>query len=523
MNKNMWRFGSRLLLMTLSLGTLFACVEEFQDIGIGIVDNNRFDTERYVSVVEASTVDTQSLKADGLELANQRLNQYLLGVYNSPLFGKLEGNIVSQLSLPSNLSRESNFYGADTIVISTVDTVVLNLPFQYSLDGRYDNGSPRYAIDSIIGNQDEAFDLKIYRLETYLNVFNPSNPAEFNSYYSDRVYDYSDLLNATNDYTFKFSSTDSLSVIKRRSYDTGEVYDIDTLNSETPFPTITIPLNKDYFDQNFVQKFDDVEFDTQNAFADYFRGIFIESSGDDGALLSLPLDAASVNVYYTNTVLVQSSQRVLDTLKKTVNFPLGGIRTNQYLRSNTPSRNSENLYLQGAGGSEVRVSLFGEDTDNSGLPDELEELRTKDWVINEASLSFYIDTDVYDLSQDSIPYRLFIYRDVGEENGVQTLDMMLDGDASIGGRLERDTINDYWRYKLRVTKYITDLMRDDAVFPLNDLRIKIISPTDIPGDTLVRPYNWTGKGVVLHGANSQDLDRKLKLEIFYSKLNALEE
>lgn len=528
MNKNMWRFGSRLLLMTLSLGTLFACVEEFQDIGIGIVDNNRFDAERYVSTVEASTLDVERLKADGLDLPNQRLGQYLLGVYNSPLFGKLEGNIVSQLSLLSNLSRYTGQYGSDTIVVSTMDTVVLNLPFQYSLDGRYDNGTPRYVIDSIIGNQDEAFDLKVYRLDTYLNVFNPTNPSEYNTYYSDRSYNYSDLLNASSDYSFKFSSTDSLGIIKRRSYDTGEVYDIDTLNAESPFPTITIPLSKDYFDQNFVQKFDDAEFDSQNAFTDYFRGVFLEASGEDGALLSLPLDAASIDVYYTNTVMVQSSQEVLDTIKKTVNFPFGGIRTNQYLRSGSSTRNSENLYVQGAGGSEISVSLFGEDTDNSGLPDELEELRTKDWIVNEASLSFYVDTEVYDLSQDSIPYRLFVYRDLGGEDGVQTLDMIspTGGDESLDGRLERDTINNYWRYKLRITKYVTDLMRGDAAFPLNDLRVKVFSPTDVqqaPLDSIVPPYNWTGKGVVLHGANSQDLDKKLKLEIYYSKLNATEE
>jgi len=513
------------LILALGLGTLFSCEEDFQDIGVGIVDNNRFDTDKYVSEVVASSVSVERLNASGLGLANQKLDQYLLGVYNSETLGKVEGSLISQVYIPGSVSRVSTLFGADTTVVSTIDTVILHIPFQYSLDGNHENGSTKYKIDSIIGNQDASFDLKVYQLETYLNRFDPNNPSEFNIYYSDKEYSYSTLLNESSDYSYTFNTLDTLEVVKRRAYDTGEVYEIDTLNADGPIPLIRIALDKDYFLDNFVQKFDDPEFASQNAFQDYFRGLYVEATGDDGALISLPFDGAIMSIYYTNTAIDDLTGQPVDTIKRSTLFSLGGIRANNYTRTALPASNPDNLVVSGAAGSEVMVSLFGEDSDNNGVPDELEELRTKDWILNEASLSFYVDTDAYNMNQDSIPYRMFMYREI-EDEGVQTLDMLTQGDAALYGYLERDSISDFWRYKLRITNYIADLMSAEPTQTLNDLRLKIISTSDIPnfvGDSIVEPFNWTGKGVVLHGPNSSDEEKRLKLEIYYSKLNTEED
>ncbi|MGB0776875.1 MAG: DUF4270 domain-containing protein [Flavobacteriaceae bacterium] len=524
MTKRMMRLR-KVLILGLSLGTLFSCEEDFQNIGVGIVDNNRFDTDKYVSEVVASTVAIERLNASGLELQNQKLDQYLLGVYNSETLGKLEGSLISQVYIPGSVSRYSTLFGADTTIVSTIDTVILNIPFQYSLDGNHENGSTKYKIDSIIGNQDAAFNLKVYELDTYLNRFDPTNPSEVNVYYSDKEYSYSTLLNGSTDYSYTFNTLDTIEIVKRRTYDTGVVYATDTLNADGPIPLIRIALDKDYFDEHFVQKFDDPEFASQDAFQDYFRGLYIEATGDDGALLSLPFDGAVLSVYYTNTAIDDLTGQPVDTIKKSTLFSLAGIRANNYTRSAAPAADPNNLYVAGAAGNEVSLKLFGEDTDNNGVPDELEELRTKDWILNEASLSFYVDTDVYNMDQDSIPYRMFMYREI-EDEGVQTLDMMTQGDAALYGYLERDSISDFWRYKLRITNYITDLMSAEPTQTLNDLRLKIISTSDIPnfvGDSIVEPFNWTGKGVVLHGPNSSDEEKRLKLEIYYSKLNTEED
>jgi len=44
-------------------------------------------------------------------------------------------------------------------------------------------------------------------------------------------------------------------------------------------------------------------------------------------------------------------------------------------------------------GSSAVIELFGPDNDNNGVSDELEALRKKGWLINEANLVFNIDTD----------------------------------------------------------------------------------------------------------------------------------
>jgi hypothetical protein len=509
------------LLLTVSFGLLWSCEEDFQDVGIGIVDNNTFATQKYTAEVSASTVSVDRLNASGLDLEAGKLNRYLLGVYSNDNFEKLEGNVISQVFLPASLVTNTFNYGADTIAQSKIDTVLLTIPYSYSLDGTHDNGSRKYSIDSIIGNQDAEFNLNIYRLDYYLNVYNPENPSELNIYYSDQEYDYTDLLNANPGEPFKFSTTDTMTIVKRRALD-GVQYDADTLNQNEPQPKIKIALDKDYFQTNILDKLEDPEFSSQDEFTNYFRGLFMEATGEDGALLSFDLANAFVEMYYSTTVSLESTNIAFDTIKGSLNLSLGGVRANQYKRSGTPNQNDANLYLQGAAGQELRLDLFGADNDGNGTPDQLDELRTKDWILNEASLSFYIDEDVYDVENDTVPYNLYIFR-VNEDEDLQVVDVFSqEGVSSLAGGLERDTINNAWMYKLRITQYINNLVNQNLDDNVSTLGVKILNTTDYPrfaGDTVISPYGWTGKGVVLHGPNSNEESKKLKFEIFYSELN----
>jgi hypothetical protein len=103
------------LLLTVSFGLLWSCEEDFQDVGIGIVDNNTFATQKYTAEVSASTVSVDRLNASGLDLEAGKLNRYLLGVYSNDNFEKLEGNVISQVFLPASLVTNTFNYGADTI------------------------------------------------------------------------------------------------------------------------------------------------------------------------------------------------------------------------------------------------------------------------------------------------------------------------------------------------------------------------------------------------------------------------
>ncbi|MCB0464526.1 MAG: DUF4270 family protein, partial [Aequorivita sp.] len=68
----------------------------------------------------------------------------------------------------------------------------------------------------------------------------------------------------------------------------------------------------------------------------------------------------------------------------------------------------ENLYLRGGDGIISVVELFGKDNDNNGVADELQVLRDKKWIINEANLIFYVNQDLM-VGDGTEPERIMIY------------------------------------------------------------------------------------------------------------------
>ena len=61
------------------------------------------------------------------------------------------------------------------------------------------------------------------------------------------------------------------------------------------------------------------------------------------------------------------------------------------------------IVLQGAAGSEAKINLFGADTDGNGVADKIEELRARNLLINDASLTFYINQSI---DTTAVPYQI---------------------------------------------------------------------------------------------------------------------
>jgi hypothetical protein len=54
------------------------------------------------------------------------------------------------------------------------------------------------------------------------------------------------------------------------------------------------------------------------------------------------------------------------------------------------------------------------------------------------------------------------------------------------------------------------------------LGLKVFNPSDVPVnilDTKIKDFSWTPKGVVLFGQDPSFGDKRVKLEISYSKIN----
>ena len=60
------------------------------------------------------------------------------------------------------------------------------------------------------------------------------------------------------------------------------------------------------------------------------------------------------------------------------------------MRFHDTINNPKTVYLKGGAGVMAEIELF---KNNDGI-DVLEEIRSKEWLINEASLSIYIDKDM---------------------------------------------------------------------------------------------------------------------------------
>ncbi len=205
----------------------------------------------------------------------------------------------------------------------------------------------------------------------------------------------------------------------------------------------------------------------------------------------------------------------------------------------------ENLYLRGGDGIISVIDLFG-DVDNkkilngvlvdgqNGVPDELDSLRVENWLINEANLIFYVDQSKIPGGATE-PERLVIFNIT---EGTLLADYDFDptvGEAPVNavvdhlGRLERGSDENGDFYKIRITTHLSNVIRRDSLnVPLGIMVTQNVLVTDfqdlentqspgidkVPAATILSP-----QGTVLFGNNTANSEKRLKLQIYYTKPN----
>ena len=135
------------------------------------------------------------------------------------------------------------------------------------------------------------------------------------------------------------------------------------------------------------------------------------------------------------------------------------------------------------------------------------------WLINEASLTFYVDESNWDSATDTV-FKLFLYKKTPNYDS-QILDYITAASFSAAeGALQKDENGAYY-YQFRVTDYITKLLDETQSKNVDNLGLKVFANGDLPIstiDTLVTSNNWNPRGVVLDGSLT-------KLKINYSVQN----
>jgi len=493
-------------LFSLVFFTIISCEKEIENIGVNLVNNNIFSTNKDTSEVITSNENIINVPASGVD-------QYLLGVYSDNEFGTLKASIVSQLSLPA--IGDTYNYGTNY----GIDSVLVSIPYQATKEANLTDGKPKFSIDSVFGNADVAFQLGVYELKTFLNTYDPIDPSKPAIYYSDKEFQKGDTPFYLGN--FKVNPNDTVSYIKRHMPN-GTTYDIDTVKQADLSPSIRIPLNKSVIQQLFVDNASGSAFQSLDNFQHYFRGLYIEAkelTSNKSHLISLNMTNAKMTIYYSkdedeSTTGDLNNNKIFGELgvrtKHSYDFAFGAIKSNVLKRDYTVSHQSgdDRLYVQGAAGSIATIELFNNKN--------LEELQQNNWLINDANLIFYVDQNA---ASSIAPEQLFIYN---YDKNLQISDVMTEGIAATGGLLERDAQGKPYRYVFKITDYMSRVLKTDEPLDLVKIGLKVYNPSDVPTaitDVKIREYSWTPKGVVLFGHDPSFGDKRIKLEISYSKIN----
>jgi len=502
-----------------------SCEEDIDIIGSEIVGDNTF-----IEPDQTNSVVAYSRKL--LPIQTNGLSAYQLGVKNDPIYGKSTASLLSQVTL-GEVEPE---FGEGT----TLDSVVLYIPF-FSESEVVGEDTLSYSLDSVFGS--DPINISMYESNYFLRDLDPEsgfqNPQK---YYSDleKTFDNNpalvgDLIHEIENFT---PNDEGFNLV---SYNSAG----DTIN-ETVAPGLRAKLPVEFFQEKIIDKEGSSELLSNNNFKEYFRGIYFkaESANENGNFFLFNPSEANIILYYS---FDEEDEREDDNLR----LNLGGINVS-LLQDELPQNiisaienpdvenGDENLYIKGGDGIAAVIQLFGtEDNLNAnleegpnGIPDELDMLREQKPIINEANLVFYVDKDKT-AGLDNEPERVIIF---DAKNGTVLIDYVIDGlstqlplthKTSHLGPLVRDASDRGDYYKIRLTTHISDLINNDSINVPLGLMVtdNVVSPNfkslqntqepgleEVPGTSVLTP-----KGTVLHGSNSSDEDRKLKLQLYYTK------
>ena len=502
---------------------IISCEEEFTNIDTNVLANTKFSTN--ILTVEDISIENSQLQRIQTDNISRQLGQYLLGVYATEDYEKLEASVVSQLTIPDNLKVVDDIDGVSPLAITNIDTVFLKLPYQVNLN----SDSNAYELDSIFGDLDKAFTLSLYQSNTFLNFYNPKDVSKVNRFYSNDIFEKTgDLLNYKESFSFIPSAQDTSLVIERRLFD-NSLAKQDTLklfnstSSTIQVPFARIPLDKEKFKELFLDKYQTGEFDSQEAFNSYFKGIILEAKGTEGSLISFDFNNddislnPSIEVYYTNVILNEDSS-VSDTIYKNDSFPLSGFRVNTFTMNDGNDKvysDNDDIIIQGTAGNEGNITLL---TQN-----KIDELKARNLLVVNASLTFYINQSK-DINY--IPERLYLYKNNtvnGKSVGFSYIkDAITESSfGGIRGQLRRDEDGNPNRYEFNLTDYVSDILA--GTLKSQSLRLKAFNSSDarssISVDTTFTNLSWTPKAVTLYGNTISDLEKKPTLKISYSENN----
>ena len=409
------------------------------------------------------------------------------------------------------------------------------------------NGATVYDVDSLIGNINASFKIKIEELDYYLRDYDPTNNFEsFQKYYSDDHF----IKNFSKETLFDDNieiDTNEIVIYNEDDPNTNDV-DESTTVKERLSPRLKIPLDNAFFQDKILNKEGSVDLLNPDNFNLFFKGLIISSYNfSDDLLMILDYSNSKIkinydyDVYNDNGTTDDTSDDSVEKENKDFEILLSGNQLNLFNKDNYSQEildnvnNSENLskgYLKGGEGFMLELDLF---TENNG-ENILNEIRSKGWLINEANLTVYVDQTTINSYGGLIePARLYLYN---IEDQTPLIDYFIDnstGNKESDKKINHDGLLEYQsdkkglKYKIRISEHIKNIVRNDSISPKLGLVVtssiensqnldlrENYSLSKIPISSAINPL-----GTVIYGPypESENFDKRLRLEIYYTEIN----
>jgi len=498
---------------------LNSCDKEYSVIGEELIADSTFDLAKYEPAVVAYNQKIGPIQSNNLEIN-------ALGIYDNPSFGTTTAIFNTQLALAVE---------DPTIDVATakIKRVVLTIPYFYDKTKTVTNtdGSHTYVLDSIYGAANAKIKLSIYKSNYYMRSLDPADQfLSPQKYYTNQNSVFYDAKIGTATGT-PLNNDPNTAQNTEFFFSPGE-YSIETTNSSgvktttLKPPAMHLNLDNQFFQDNILNA-PAGSLTTNDLFKDYFRGLYfnVENSGSNpGNLNMINFKAGNIVITYDETVVTSG---VSAQVEKTITLNMSGNTVSLLNQSNPNSKyvdatNPANintvdgdvdLYLKGGEGSMAIMDLFG--------AGELEMMRANKYLINQASLTFYVNSSAMGASY--VPQSIYLYNftkntpvyDLGGELSTAT--------AAKGGGLY---------YKMIITNYIRSLIKnvestDDKLGLVVAEKVNSnvfyalqVPNTDpvfafVPMTSVMNPL-----GVILYGSNaSVPAGKRMKFEIYYTKPN----
>jgi hypothetical protein len=409
-------------------------------------------------------------------------------------------------------------------------------------------GATLYELDSLMGNSDAKFKLKVSELDYFLRPFDPENNFEtYQKYYSSNSIP--DNFSGTVLFDEEIEINSKELVFYKEDDPETEEDDESEIVKERLTPRIRVSLDKDFFQSKILDKEGSDDLANAENFKLFFKGIIIDAYDfSDPLLMILNFSEAEIRIVYDyqkydkNDTDDDTSDDVIESTEDEYKLNLNGIKLNSFKYDLYPAdiitaisdtiNNAGLVYLKGGEGIMAEIELFKDDNGN----DLLEEIRKKEWLVNEASLSIYINKDMLSSSGGIIePSRLYLY-DI--DNKAPLIDYFVDNSAGPkeyqnkivhGGSIELDEDKNGLMYKIRISEHIKNVIRKDSTNTKlglvvssdisNTINVEVETKdlmTFIPNSTAINPL-----GTVLIGPSpsAEYYEKRMKLDLYYTKLN----